>query len=96
MQLASYLGWEVVLKCRPGGSRTLDVVRSVGFLNEGFGVFRVFWGFFFSFHVELKMGAASNSQRREKEGHTAGFTASFSIFLDATLCSALAVCLLWG
>lgn len=45
MQLASYLGWEVVLKCRPGGSRTLDVVRSVGFLNAGFGVFVVFFLF---------------------------------------------------
>lgn len=42
------------------------------------------------------MGAASNSQRREKGEHAADFTALFSVLLDATLCFALAVSLLRG
>lgn len=39
MQLCSFLTWEVVLKCRPGGSRTLDMVRSVSLLNALFFFF---------------------------------------------------------
>lgn len=65
MQLCSYLTWEVGLKCRPGGSRTWDMVRSVSLLNA----------FFFS-HRKLKVGVASSSQRREKGGHALDFTAS--------------------
>lgn len=88
MQLSSYLSWEAVLKCRPGRSRTLDIVRSVSLLNA-------FFFFFFIFYLELKVGAPSSSQRRENEGHAADFT-SFSVLLDATLSSALAVSLLCG
>lgn len=84
MQLSSYPSWEVVLKCRPGGSRTSDIVRTVSLRNACFC------------HVKLKVGAAPSSQRRDKEGHAADFTASFSVLLDATLCPALAVSLLWG
>lgn len=68
MQLASYLGWEVVLKCRPGGSRTLDVVRSVGFLNEGFGVFRVFLGFFFLFTWSSKWEQHPTPREEKRKG----------------------------
>lgn len=84
-QLSSYLIWEVMLKCRPSRSRTLDVVRPVCLLNA-------FFFFCFFSNMELKVGVSSILLPE----NAADFTVSFSVLPDATLCSALAVSLLWG
>lgn len=68
MQLCSSLTREGPLKCRPGGSRTLDMVRPVILSNV--------WLFFFFPHRKLKVGAASSLLSKEKEGHALYFTAS--------------------
>lgn len=63
-------------KCRPGGSRTLDVVRPVSLSNAFF---------FFIPHRKLKVGAASSPQSREKEGHVLDFTASLCCAVAVSL-----------
>lgn len=60
MQLCSYLTWEVVLKCSPGGSRTWDMVRSVSLLNAFY---------FFSLQEGQSGSSIQLPEKREGRAH---------------------------